>query len=103
LESLTAWWPKGARAWAYAPTFDCAILINAYKQLGLKQPWHYRDEMDARTLKNITPKFGQEEVTEALRLAGRVNQWIEHYALHDAMSQALGVALSLQWLKENRW
>lgn len=40
---------KKGRVWANAPTFDLAILRNAYGSLGSAPAWHYRQERCFRT------------------------------------------------------
>jgi len=42
---------KGAtEVWANSPSFDCTILRNWYKRLGMDCPWHFRVERDCRTV-----------------------------------------------------
>ena len=46
---------KDVRPWAQAPTFDLTILSGAYERAGLKRPWHYLQERDFRTVRNMYP------------------------------------------------
>lgn len=88
--------------WANSPSFDLAILRNAYVQLGMKVPWHYRGERDCRTLWKVVPKQGEEWIKGEidLRTGGKL---VEHNGLDDAKEQALSIHLSYKWIKENIW
>ena len=46
---------KDVRPWANAPTFDLTILSGAYQRAGLTRPWHYLQERDFRTVRNMYP------------------------------------------------
>lgn len=46
---------KDVRPWAQAPTFDLTILGGAYDRVGIKRPWHYLQERDFRTARNMYP------------------------------------------------
>lgn len=75
--------PPVVRVWANSPTFDLAILREAYAQVarsgwsGLDVPWTFREERDFRTLK-------------ALAVNDPTAFWAEpaHHALADAQKQA---------------
>lgn len=41
--------------WSHGVTFDLMILTLAYKQLGIKEPWHYSKMRDTRTLLDLAP------------------------------------------------
>lgn len=41
--------------WAKSPSFDCAILKNAFKACDLPLPWDFRKELDVRTLIYLMP------------------------------------------------
>ena len=47
---------KNYKVWANSPAFDLVLLKSAYKSCKMKEPWHFRDEMDVRTLDNLLPK-----------------------------------------------
>jgi len=47
---------KDYKVWANSPAFDLVLLKSAYKVCKMKAPWHFRDEMDVRTLDNLFPK-----------------------------------------------
>lgn len=63
--------------WGNGATFDNVILANAYKALGVKQPWSYSKDRCYRTLKSLYPAVMMERVGT------------HHNALDDAKSQAL--------------
>lgn len=69
-----------ARFWAKPPSFDEVLLDAAYKIAGIKTPWHYRAPRCVRTLLDIA---GIKE---------RPMEGIPHYALDDAVHQALVVS-----------
>lgn len=61
--------------WANSPSFDCAILADAYDAVNMSQPWEYWQERDYRTLKNLA-------------VAPDTDSTAEHDALADAIQQA---------------
>ena len=80
LDEFTSWFNSakyGKYLWGNGATFDNVVLSNAYKAVGFKQPWNYRNDCCYRTLKNLTP-----EVTAPER------KGTHHNALDDAMYQA---------------
>jgi hypothetical protein len=87
LQSFKSWFPAGAVVWGNGATFDNVILSNAYRAVGLKQPWHYADDRCYRTLKNLLPEVRQSSVGTA------------HNALDDAKFQALHAAKLLQVIR----
>lgn len=70
------------RVWAYPASFDLAILEYAYRAIGFKTPWHYREIRDARTL--IAQALTQDELTKT---------GVEHTCLADCHNQ-------IHWLLE---
>lgn len=64
------------QVWANSPSFDLAILKNAYQQLGRDTPWRYHQERDYRTLKTLMPHIKMQRTGT------------HHSALDDAISQA---------------
>lgn len=46
---------KSLFVWANSPSFDCSILRNSYKKVGLKPYWVVWNEMDLRTFTNFEP------------------------------------------------
>lgn len=67
LRELTAWFtkinPKGEkmRVWAHGKDFDCVILANAYKAMGMEVPWQFWLTMDTRTAYHLAPGFVKPE------------------------------------------
>jgi hypothetical protein len=41
--------PKSCKVWGNGSVFDITIIENAYKQVGLDVPWHFRAVCDIRT------------------------------------------------------
>ena len=62
-----------------ANTFDLTLLSGAYQRMGLKQPWHYVNELCFRTIRNMYP-----QVVYAPERKGKD----AHNALADAIFQA---------------
>jgi hypothetical protein len=50
LDALAAFIPEDAEVWCRGPSFDFAILQNAYDRCCLPLPWRYYKERDVRTL-----------------------------------------------------
>lgn len=86
LQSFAAWLPTGACVWGNGATFDNVILSNAYRAIGLPQPWPFWGDRCYRTLKNLFPEV-------PLARTGT-----HHNALDDAKSQALHAIALLQKL-----
>jgi hypothetical protein len=42
------------KIWAKSPSFDLILLKVAYNLFGMVIPWYYRDELDVRTLLQLT-------------------------------------------------
>jgi hypothetical protein len=47
---------QDVRTWGNANTFDLTLLSGAYERMGMKQPWHYVNEMCFRTVRNMYPQ-----------------------------------------------
>jgi hypothetical protein len=73
--------------WAFSPSFDCAILSEAYAAVDETEPWTYRDERDCRTLASL-PVWPDNE-----------QEGNEHDALDDAIYQAKATAKALHWIE----
>tara|TARA_R110000824_G_scaffold141057_1_gene307437 strand:- start:191 stop:742 length:552 start_codon:yes stop_codon:yes gene_type:complete len=68
------------RIWGNGEDFDNAVLREAYFKVGIppsRIPWHFKNNMSYRTLKNLLPNVKMDRVGE------------HHNALDDAKSQAL--------------
>jgi hypothetical protein len=65
-----------AIVWANGTSFDFPILAEAYRAVGLPQPWHYFNERDWRTIRKVLPAAQCEREGTA------------HNALDDACHQA---------------
>lgn len=68
--------PKEIYLWGNGKDFDNVILAHAFKKLGIKQPWHYRNNRCYRDLAAMYPMFPKGDIAQA------------HNALHDAQAQA---------------
>lgn len=68
--------PKEIHLWGNGKDFDNAILTKYFKQIGIKLPWHYRNNHCYRDLANMYPSIAKGEVEGA------------HNALNDALAQA---------------
>lgn len=72
---------KPQKVWCYGATFDHVILDDAFRQLGLRNPTHYRDQLDLRTYLHMMGKVVKPTL-------GTV-----HNALDDAVMQAVWMQL----------
>jgi DNA polymerase III epsilon subunit-like protein len=80
VRSMEADMLDSVRMWGNGEDFDNVILREAYLKVGAppsRIPWHFRNNMSYRTLKNLLPHIEIERVGE------------HHNALDDAKSQAL--------------
>lgn len=70
-------WLDGDRpVWGNGAMFDNAILGNAYRVVGEKQPWAFWNDRCYRTMKNVVPSVKMQR------------KGIHHSAMWDAVSQA---------------
>lgn len=76
--------------WANAPTFDCVILRNWFKRLGVACPWRFRQERCMRTMYQLGRDRGV--------VFPRNNE-----AKHDAVSDATSQANHLLHLEDALW
>jgi hypothetical protein len=86
LANLNYYFSPNTIVWSHGSSFDLAVLSAAYRAVGRKKPWAFRNERDTRT---------------ALDLAGMKMPKIPtaHQALEDAKSQAHTIMAALQKLK----
>ncbi len=77
--------------WANAPTFDCVILQNLFRQLSQRCPWGFRDERCVRTVYAIGRQLG---VDYSLGYSEKG----AHDAVVDARNQARAVSIVLRRL-----
>ena len=85
------WKAKDLEVWANGVDFDLTILEEAYKAIGMREPWPYWSKMDYCTVKNLVPRSLYEAVKEAPVVA--------HNALADAMAQAITLTRLQKFLK----
>lgn len=71
--------------WGNGSRFDCGILGELYRRVGMKEPWPFWREKDLRTLKDTV-----EIVTGGTPL-GRTPPTLAHDAMADALAQAQDV------------
>jgi hypothetical protein len=68
------------KVWGNGPSFDNAILANAYRRLNIEQPWMFYNERCYRTLMAMASDMGfKPKIME---------KGVPHNALDDAMHQA---------------
>lgn len=83
--------PPGASniaIWGKGSDFDNVILANAYKAVGLKAPWKYKNNRDVRTILALVP-----DACDGVESGGT-----KHNALDDAIYQARCVSRAWQEL-----
>lgn len=68
--------PTAPLIWGNGASFDNVLMSEAFKILGMKQPWKYADDRCYRTLKALYPQIPYIKPT------------IAHNALQDAKAQA---------------
>lgn len=49
----------GVQVWANSPSFDCAILRNAFTRVGYSCPWKFWQERDVRTMVSLYPNLNK--------------------------------------------
>lgn len=82
---------KTALVWGNGPSFDNAILANAYTAIRRHPPWAYWNDRDMRTLLALYPEAKQIEF-----------EGIKHHALHDARHEARQLVAGLQLMKQQK-
>jgi len=83
LNYFAEWYGNADEIWANSPSFDCEALEYAGQQAGVEMPWHFSDERDMRTIKNLSCAVDVEF------------EGTEHHALDDAKHQARVVSKTL--------
>lgn len=76
LKMFADWIGSDALVWGNGAAFDNAVLANAYRKVGLKQPWDFWNDRCFRTVKAMYPWIKMER------------SGVHHNALDDAKSQA---------------
>ena len=84
---VNEWHPD--TVWANSPSFDCVILRNLCKQVQLPFPFHYRDEMDFRTMSRLGRDLGVD-------VEGCWKGLTKHSPLDDATAQAMAMHRIIQ-------
>jgi hypothetical protein len=81
LERFAMWVSPGTDGiWGNGSDFDCVILVNAYKAIGMTAPWKFSKHRCYRTLKN------EAKLRPGVELPPR--EGTHHNALDDAIYQA---------------
>jgi DNA polymerase III epsilon subunit-like protein len=85
LEAFVDWLghDKSRLIWSHGASFDQPIINEAFDVCGMKKPWHYRQEMDTRTVFNMLGYVNS---------ANREQSALTH---HDAVADAEAQALAL--------
>lgn len=85
-------WPTGSEkpddvcVWGHGPSFDNAILANAYRQLGYDTPWNFWNDRCDRTFLALR----KEELAQyGVEMPSLVRVGTFHNALDDAITQAM--------------
>lgn len=81
------------KIWAKSPDFDCAVLEEAARRIGVNLPWTFRDKADLRTLTHVGYVSG--------KVAGNPPAPIgtKHNALDDCYTQAAEVQYVIRRLR----
>lgn len=81
---------KDRAVWGNGVAMDNVILGNAYKRIGMSQPWSFRGDRCYRTMKSLYPD---------VKMDPRIGTY--HNALDDAKNQALHLAKIFKSMKGN--
>ena len=92
LDHLRQYLRSTEEVWSHGSTFDLPILRDAYEQVGMKCPWHYRDERDTRTIFALSKQFGASGEWPEENL-------LKHHPTSDAAVQAVAIAWAIAKLK----
>lgn len=76
------------KVWSHGAAFDIPLLSVVFDKLGMAEPWDFRNVRDTRTLFDITG------------LTARSTYGTAHYALDDAVGQAMDVQKCFSILKD---
>lgn len=83
---LIEWLGKRGKLWAKPPQFDLRVIADAYLLAGMELPWHYSHEHDLRTMLYMAK---QVPLTGFRAPAISSAKLVDHFALHDAVQQAV--------------
>lgn len=67
LECFADWIDRRSFVWGNSARFDCGILSDAYRAVGLETPWIYYNERDVRTLVAFAPEVKNNFKFEGVR------------------------------------
>jgi len=81
LQAFSAWFPQSGKLWGNGSNFDNRIIRESYDRLQLTCPFHFRNDMDLRTLHRMQKFLGTPE-PQVTRVG------THHNALDDAEFQA---------------
>jgi hypothetical protein len=87
LLDFSKWFGKSTYIWGKGPSFDCTILSNAYKKLGLEPPWKFWNERDVRTIFDLGNIKNYQLPTDNM-----------HHPVDDCKRQIKGVKMALKKL-----
>lgn len=87
MQAMLDWFAVGGNGddvlvYARGPQFDCVIVRETLKRLGMSCPWGFRNERDTRTMCKMYP---------SIELPPDIPGSIDHFALDDARYEALTV------------
>jgi len=77
LDGFISWFGEDKPVWGYGAVFDNVILRSAFRLVGLKCPWSFRNDRCFRTFTYLAPLVPRP-----------TNGGVVHHALDDAKSQA---------------
>jgi hypothetical protein len=83
---VRAWLGTRGKMWAKPPQFDLRILREAFESAGIEAPWKYQHEHDLRTLLYIAKQVPLSGFKAPDNAGAKL---VPHYALHDAVEQAI--------------
>ena len=98
------WLGKRGYIWAKPPQFDLTLLRGAFTRCHIEPAWHNRNELDLRTLLHLAKKMPRANfLVPDIADQGL----IKHFALHDAVVQAVCAqaafnALTISAVQRNR-
>ena len=95
LLELSAFFGKCEKVWANGSCFDCVIIENAFKTVGLNSPWKFWNVRDCRTIYDLA----NVSLKNIEKIYPECKDFPAHHALYDAYKQTLIVQLAVRKLK----
>lgn len=90
LTHFNSWLPANAAIWGNGATFDNRVIREAFDLCALRPRWHYRDDLDMRTIVALAQDMDLEIAV--------AREGTHHNAMDDAVFQSKVIAKAFQAL-----